>query len=129
MFETIIALTSSNIRKINSVKFIKSFASFNWSSVQIEINCRPRRKHNGPFSMQYNNFNTPAKKMVQCKKAPLESIAIQGMINNSRLSITCIFNEGTTHWFEAKIEGENRNIINIIETQLMNIFKVKTSLN
>ncbi len=129
MFETIIALTSSNIRKIKSVKFLKSFASFNWSSVQIEINCRPRKKMNGPFSIQYNDFTQSPKKMVRCKKTPLESIKIKGMINNSKLEITCIFDNGITQWFEAKIEGENKNIVEIIEQQLLNIFKTTSNMN
>jgi hypothetical protein len=129
MFEMIIALTSSNVRRIKSIKFIKTFASFNWSSVQILVNCRPRKKHNGPFSMQYNNFNLTPKKMVHCKKTRLESIRIQGVINNSKVAITCIFSDGLVNWFEAKVEGENRNVVNIIENQLLKIFKIKSNIN
>ncbi len=123
MFESIIALTSSTTRRVGSVKFLKTFASFNWNSVEIEINCRPRKKCNGSFSIQYKDFNIPPKKMVHCKKTPLESIKIQGILNNSTVELSCIFDEGTSHWFEAKIAGENKNVINIIEAQLMNIFK------
>ena len=129
MFETIIALTSSNLRRIKSVKFVKSFASFNWSSVQIEINCRPRKKQNGPFSKQYDNFNTNPKKMIICKKTPLESIKIQGIINDSKLDLTCIFSNGNSQWFEAKIEGENRNVVSIIEQQLLKILRIQSSQN
>ena len=125
MFETIIALTSSNIRRINSVKFLKTFSSFNWSSVQIAINCRPRKKHNGPFTLEYSGFTEAPKKMIRCKNLPLESIRIDGKINNSQLAITCIFHNGITQWFEAKIQGDNRKVVDIIQDQLLNIFKIK----
>ena len=124
MFETIIALTSSNVRRINTVKFLKTFASFNWNTITIEINCRPRKKYDGPFSIEYSDFNLPPKKMVRCSNTPLESIQLEGIINNSKLEILCIFSEGNSHWFEAKIEGENKNTVNIIEDQLLRIFKL-----
>lgn len=125
MFESIIALTSSNTRKIKSAKFVKTFASFNWNSVQVVINCRPRKKNNGPFSMKFTNFESPPMKMIRCKKTPLESIVIEGIISNSTLNITCIFSEGTSRWVEAKIEGKNKAMVKIIEKQLLNIFKMK----
>ncbi len=125
MFESIIALPSSNTRRIKSVKFLKTFASFNWSSIRVEINCRPRKKRNGPFSTQFDDFNTPPNQMIRCKKTPLESIKLEGSIGNSNLEITCIFSGGSTHWVEAKILGENKSFINIIEKQLLNIFKLK----
>ncbi|MHA1266953.1 MAG: hypothetical protein ACTSRS_17075 [Candidatus Helarchaeota archaeon] len=123
MFESIIALTSSNIQRIKSMKFLKTFASFNWTKVQIEINCRPRRKHNGPFSFQYTNFDMPPNKMIKCRKTPLESIRIMGEISNSKIELTCIFSEGTSRWVEAKIESQNKAMVNIIEKQLLNILK------
>lgn len=125
MFESIIALPSSNTRRIKSVKFLKTFASFNWNSVQVEINCRPRKKHNGPFTIRYTDFNSPPNKMIRCKHTPLESIRIKGSISYSNLEITCIFSEGTSRWVEAKIEGENKAMVNIIEKQLLNIFRLK----
>ncbi|NVM52930.1 MAG: hypothetical protein HWN66_04445 [Candidatus Helarchaeota archaeon] len=125
MFESIIALPSSNTRRMKSAKFLKTFASFNWSSVQVEINCRPRKKHNGPFTTKYNAFNIPPNKMVRCKKTPLESIQLEGTIGNSKLKITCIFSEGTSRWVEAKIEGENKSMITVIEKQLLKIFRLK----
>jgi len=63
--------------------------------------------------------------MIRCKKFPLESIKIGGTINNSQLALTAIFYNGVTYWFEAKISGENRNVIDIIQDQLLNIFKIK----
>ncbi len=107
------------------MKFLKTFGSFNWSSVRIEINCRPRKKANGPFSYEYSDFSLAPKKMIRCKKFPLESIKIGGTINNSQLALTAIFYNGVTYWFEAKISGENRNVIDIIQDQLLNIFKIK----
>ena len=125
MFKSIIALTSSNTKRIKSVKFLKTFSSFNWSSVQVEVNCRPRKKHNGPISIQYNNFNTHPNKMLRCKKTPLESIIVKGTIGNSNLEITCIFSGGSSQWVEAKIVSQNKSMVNIIEKQLLNIFKLK----
>ena len=125
MFKSIIALTSSNIKRIKSVKFLKTFSSFNWSSVQVEVNCRPRKKHNGPISIQYTDFNTHPNKMIRCKKTPLESIILKGTIGNSHLEITCIFSNGSSQWVEAKIISQNKSMVNIIEKQLLNIFKLK----
>ncbi len=129
MFETIIALTSSNIRRMNSAKFVKTFSSFNWSSVLIEINCRPRKKLDIPFSITYENFEIPPNKMVRCKKTPLESINLSGDINKSKINITCIFDNGNSQWFEAKIEGENKKVIEIIEQQLLKTFKIQLNVN
>jgi hypothetical protein len=125
MFETIIALTSTTTRKINSDKFIKTFSSYNWDAVEIEVNCRPRKKNTGPFSTSFTNFNSSFNEMIPCKETPLESIRIEGIIGNSKLEVSCIFSEGNSSWFEAKVEGDNRNTLEIIEKQLTNIFKVK----
>jgi len=125
MYETIIALTSNTTRKVNSEKFVKAFASYNWDSVEIEVNCRPRKKNVGPFSMNFTNFSSSVNEMLPCKKTPLESIIIEGTIGNSKLEVSCIFSEGNSSWFEAKIEGENKNTLEIIEKQLTNIFKVR----
>jgi len=122
MFETIIALTSATTRKINSEKFFKTFSSYNWAEVQIELNYRPQKKQAGPFSMNFNNFNFHP---PHTTKSPLESIRIEGVIGNSKLEVSCVFSDGTSSWFEAKIEGDNKNTIEIIEKQLTNIFKVK----
>lgn len=125
MFESIIALTSSNIRRINSIKFLKTFSSFNWSSVRVEINCRPHKKNNGTFSLSFDTFNTSPNDMLKCKKRPLESIKIEGRIGDSHLEMTCIFCEDASHWIEAKIESNNKSMVNIIEKQILNIFKLK----
>ncbi len=125
MFESIIALTSSNTRKIKSIKFLKTFASFNWNSVKVEINCRPRKKHNGPFTFYFYDFNSPPNEMIRCDSTPLESIKIEGKIGNSNLELTCIFRAGTSQWVEAKIESENKAMVNVIEKQLLTIFKLK----
>jgi len=122
MFETIIALTSTTTRKINSEKFFKTFSSYNWAEIQVELNYRPQKKQAGPFSMNFTNFNF---NQPHNQKSPLESIIIQGVIGNSKLEVSCIFSDGTSSWFEAKIEGDNKNTIEIIEKQLTNIFKVK----
>ena len=124
MFETIIALTAVTTRRLNSAKVLKTFASYNWDSVEIEINCRPQKKKNNKvFSSSYTNFELSPKQMVQCKKTPLESILINGTIGNSKLEITCIFMNGTSHWFEARVQGINKNTLEIIEKQLLNRFK------
>lgn len=125
MFESIIALTSSTTRKMDPIKFLKTFASFNWNSIKIEINCRPQRKDNGPFSFQYNDFNTPSNQMLRCKKTPLESIILEGAVGESTLKLTCIFSEGTSQWVEAKINSKNKAMVNVVEKQLLNIFKSK----
>jgi len=126
MFETIIALTSSNISKLKADKFLKTFASYNWDSVIIEINCRPKKKRpDGSYSSQYDTFDSQINTMLHCKNTPLESIIIQGKIGNSKLEISCIFINGISHWYESKIEGVNKNTIEIIEKQIMNIFKLK----
>ena len=122
MFETIIALTSTTTRKINSEKFFKTFSSYNWANVQVEINYRPQKKQTGPFSMNFSNFTFTQPHGV---KSPLESIRIEGVIGNSKLEVSCIFCDGNSSWFEAKIEGDNKNTIEIIEKQLTNIFKIK----
>jgi hypothetical protein len=125
MFESIIALTSSNIHRIQSMKLLKSFASFNWTSVQIEINCRPRRNQKGPFSFQYKEFANPPKKMLRCKRTPLESIILKGVITESALELTCIIKDNTSRWLEATIKGKNKSTVNVIEKQLLTIFKLK----
>jgi len=121
----IIALTSTTTRKISSDKFMKAFSSYNWDSVEIEVNCRPRKKITGPFSKNFTAFDSSLNEMIPCKETLLESIRIEGIIGNSKLEVFCIFYDGNSSWFTAKIEGENRNTLEIIEKQLTNIFKVK----